>query len=364
MFLSAIFQISAAILLVRIIGFLGHHTKRMGYTNFSNLEESGALGYNLAFRILAPGVYTVFIAIILYLVDANILVNNIWFIAIWYTILNLIVSILFGRFALINKLQYILTHVLAIFVAYCFYVLSLSKGTFFILPDSDNFRTELWVILILFFYAVLVNYEPNQAKYVQKKEKYIQSRYKFFCNKYQKIIEADPFKVDLLQKLFFAIMILEDLNRNVLTRFIERALFPFGLVRTTGIMQVSSTQNLTDNKSVALAKRRIQQIYTDNENKFENNYDLIKHIAEKYNPSGEYIQGIIEVFRELFGWELLCSSRSDKREHAPESIFPEMKDIEEYKDILVFFEEIAELVKEKVKDEKLKLNKDSKKAGS
>ena len=106
-----IFQICATAFLVWLIGFFGSNTRKFGYTNFSDIENGGTLGYNLIYRILAPSICITLFAILLYSFHVTLLLTNIWLGAVWYVILSFSISVVFGKFALVNKGYYFFTQI-------------------------------------------------------------------------------------------------------------------------------------------------------------------------------------------------------------------------------------------------------------
>ncbi len=356
--LITIFQISAAVILMWLMGFFGQHTRKLGYVNFSDIEREGVLAYNLVLRVFAPSVYLVILSTALYLLDLDMLVQNIWMIAIWYAVISTTISITLGRFVLVNKIHYFFVHIIAIILTYFLYTTALNKGLLFILPDSANFRTELWFIVIAFFYVVLSNYQPDATKFYERKKKYIKSRYKFLKNKYQHLLVEQLIKNDFLEKLFFAIMIMENLNRNKLTRFFERLCHPFGAVKTTGVMQMTSSQKLNDAESIKLAQKELIKLYEKYKNNADDAYQLVIKIAEGYNPSSEYSYGVADVLRELIGNDFWSIFKPSKPANIQSLLLPNIDSIKEYKDVLGFLERFLDLAKEQVLAEKNKLDKE------
>jgi len=338
-----IFQICATAFLVWLIGFFGSNTRKFGYTNFSDIENGGTLGYNLIYRILAPSICITLFAILLYSFHVTLLLTNIWLVAVWYVILSFSISVVFGKFALVNKGYYFFTQILAVAVAYLLHVVSLNKGLEFILPDSSNFRTELWVIFIIFFYTVLTNYQQGSEK-----------NYNFLHKKYQCLLEKQFSQNVFLEKLFFSIMIIEDLNRNRIVRFFERNFHFLGLVKTTGIMQVSSSQKLTDEESIKLAQNKIGQLYQENKDKYDNNYDVAMKIAEEYNPSENYVSSIMDILKELIENKFLFSTKKENQNDPNNS---SSQDIKEYSDILRILDNMHNLIKEYIDLEKTNFKK-------
>ena len=168
-----------------------------------------------------------------------------------------------------------------------------------ILPDAENFRTELWIILLIFFYSILNSYEPNPSKYYERKKRYIKNLYTSLKNRYGKFLsdelEANPF----LRGLFFSIMIVEAINRNRFLRFIERTLYPLGLIKTTGIMQVKSDKPLSDEESIRVAQRKIIDLYNKHRDTSRGNYDLARKIIEKYNGGYSYLDSVTSIYSSM-----------------------------------------------------------------
>lgn len=97
----------------------------------------------------------------------------------------------------------------------------------------------------------------NQAEYL-KLEKKLYS----FRREYEDCLTL-RFQEDLcLQALFYTIALVEDANRPNWKRKIERLLFPLGMVKSTGLMQILSHEKaLSDKESVVLSLPKIQKIW-------------------------------------------------------------------------------------------------------
>ncbi len=246
----ATLQIFATIPLAFLVNFFGKHSIKIGYLNLSDIQSEGSLGYNLIFRILAPSAYIALLSILLYVVGFEEFVQSIWLISLWYVLLNFFILLSLGRLPLIDKSLYLFTQILAIVITYFLYEASFSKGLQAILPDSGNFRTELWMILIIFFYSVLKNYEPDFSTAFERREKYIIKFYARLMGRYSRYLQTE-FNLDpFLEKIFFSIMIVESMNRSKFLRFIEKTLHPLGFIKTTGVMQVKSRKLLSDEESI------------------------------------------------------------------------------------------------------------------
>ena len=180
-----IFQIISAIILLLFVNILGKSSRVFGYVNTSDILEEDNLGFNFIFRILSPAIFISFLVIILYKLGLTNFIQDIWLIALWYAVIHFLMILFLNRWALINKLFYLFTQTLSILLAYWFYNISLSRGIEFILPEGANLRTEIWLIVIIFFYGLLNNYSPDYDKREFRKRNHIKKAYLLFYEKYK-----------------------------------------------------------------------------------------------------------------------------------------------------------------------------------
>lgn len=99
----------------------------------------------------------------------------------------------------------------------------------------------------------------------------------------------------VLQRIFFAIMLVEDFNRPRLARAFERLLFKTGKAASTGIMQMTAGASLSDEQSVTLAQERIGGAYRHFKKNNSEEYQLVRDVAGDYN-SGGYPDMVIEIY--------------------------------------------------------------------
>ena len=291
-----VFHITSAIVLTYLVGFFGKASRKLGYVNISDIFDNDSLGFNLSFRILTPALFISFLSVILYKINLNYFVVNIWFIVIWYIVGNFIILLVFNRWQFVDKLVYFFVLFVTILVAYWFYATSLSKGLDYILPESGNFRTEIWFILIFYIFNLLQNINPNYEKLEQSKKNLLQSKLNYFYKKYRKLLLQEFKENVVLNRLFFSIMIYEDMSRPKIIRFFEKILFPFAVIKTSGIMQIKNKTFLTDEESVVLAQNKILNYY--NEYKSHEEYKLVQILASKYNDE-MYAGNIINIYFQI-----------------------------------------------------------------
>jgi len=360
MLLQLIFQISSAALLALLINFLGKISRRLGYTNFSDITAEGFLGYNIVFRILSPAVFISLFTIPLYILGLEEFIKNIWLIAVWYAIFSFGIVMVLNRLPLINKPLYFAVQIGAIGLAYAFYSLALSRGLEFVLPDNANFRTELWFVILIFFYSLLNSYEPDVTGYYNRREKLIQRKYKTLSRRYGRIVNELSKEDEFIKDLIYSVMIVEDLNRNKVIRTLERWLFPFGLSKSTGIMQVVSEKPLSDEESIRLGVQKILDLYSRYKDESNDNYNLIRRIVDDYNVGSSYLEAVTNVYGEIAGSYNLYKKRCVKEgASAPgdQTGFGGLENMKDFGAFLDFLEKAAGEIKELVKNEKQKLAK-------
>ena len=264
----------------RVLG-MDYHTRVVQYT----FDDVGIA--NIVYRIISPVVTTYIMVIVLSL--GSIAIGQHWSLAIrWMPVLIywiiqiLIVSIRTGEIypiwtVFIQALVSLMTAIYFDWVVVC--KLPVSGITAF---DQSNIG---WQVLTGIFLAASqfvlsgiirgVNRYNNrlQRKYYQRvypngsAEKPLDQRTERILYKYIREYDdmlPERFSSDLLLRaFFFTVMLIEDSNRPKWFRMVERAGFCFGIVRTTGIMQVRSKKVLSDGESVAASLPIIEKIWND-----------------------------------------------------------------------------------------------------
>lgn len=271
---------------------------KKGYVTIDQLLSTTNLGYNLLYRILSPVVFISFVAVILYELKLPTLISNIWLVSVYYFAYNFIALLVMRKFELINKLLYFVIVFSGITLSYWVYSTTLRFGLNAILPDAGGFKTELWLIIIGYFYYLLNNFTPDFRAEYGRKNQFLLNRYKALSQKYDKFLLSDFKSKDLLRLIFYSIMITEDINRPPLIRKVENLLFFTGRIKTTGIMQVTNDKILSDKESIVLAGKIIAESYKKHFNTKDSDYVIASKIAEDYNAGG-YGTTVMQNFNSL-----------------------------------------------------------------
>lgn len=253
-----------------IVNSVGKILKGRGYEVIEFEESKDNLpGFNLIFRIVFPILLIIFYAYFISLTYYQYLNKNLYYVNYYYLVIRFTHTILFGNYLLLNLPRQIIIYISIIILNEIIcdnYIFNISK----LFPNFDNFINEIWLLIILFIYKLTNEITVNNEKIDERKSKFILYRFNYFYKKYAKIIKQNkgfPFIFEI-----FSIMIYEDYNRPYSFRWLERCLkfFKFN-IKTTGIMQITSTQTLSDKKSIFKAIKEFRKKYS--ESLFDTYYD-------------------------------------------------------------------------------------------
>ncbi len=296
MFISLVFNFSLGLIFILVNNYFGSRSSGLGYLSYYDVSKiPSESGFNFLFRVLGPSVFISICSIFLYKLDLDLLVDNIYFAVIFYVVINFVIITFLDRWCFVNKLTYVLTQLGMILTAYYFYILSLSRGLEYILPEPGNFRTELWFIVILYFYGLSQNYRSGDDSF-ERRRIVVREKYKFLKNKYTYLLSGKLLDDDVLRMKFFSIMIAEDINRPRFVRVIEKLFFPLHLVKTSGIMQVKSVEYLSDEQSIKIAEKKVLESF--NKTISTSPFEIIVAVCKDYN-GGLYKDLIISIYRDI-----------------------------------------------------------------
>lgn len=147
--------------------------------------------------------------------------------------------------------------------------------------------------------------EAGRADSIDTSEKKLYSYVRQYGSLLPERFDADV----LLRSAFYAIMAIEDYNRPARIRVIERMAFPFGLSKTTGIMQQRCDRALSDEESVKLAVEYVSTMWDSYLRKFARSRKAVRgpHTALEFGTNWyrydyESLRGVLVTsFSELYG---------------------------------------------------------------
>lgn len=291
------FHFFLSLVLFALIGRIGRLLSPFGYVSvfsFNARDESPA--FNFVYRVGFPVLYIVVLTYTLLFLNIYEFSKNIWVIVPIYFSLRIIFIIIMERVRLFNFAYFISVFACSTLLSWKIYDKFLSNGDL-LLPDKENFTSEIWFICILFAYNVLNKIDGkksyNKRKY--REERYIKHTYNRIRDEYGYIIDAVCDST--LRRIIYSILIIENFNRPRIPRAIERLL---GGERSYGIMQVKSKFKLSDVESIKLGVDKISKDYEEVLPGKDSSYMIRHDTIRKYNPCDDYVLIVDEVHNILW----------------------------------------------------------------
>lgn len=297
-------HIVLAILLFFLVNWLGSRSEPLGYMQLSiGMQDDTAPTFNYLFKVLAPVVFIILMAALFQVLNLPAFNKNIYLVVVYYWAFRLLYVILLGHASLLDWKVQILYWVSSIGLAVWVYSLIDKLET--ILPSSQSLIEELWLLIILFIYTIINKLQFFRGETEERKKRYIDRQYTKFHNRFGNQVD-EYFDNDLLRALTFSIMIYENYNRSDFARFLERLLLKNSKKKHTyGIMQVMSNHVLSDEESIELGMKKIEQDYKriiseEEECSVELSSWIVFQVANAYNGGDEhYSDEVRDVFTRL-----------------------------------------------------------------
>lgn len=172
-----------------------------------------------------------------------------------------------------------------------------------VIPSRVVLSSLLWALSSLLLLYSIKEFLPYRFYDFKAQQHHVTNLYKKYQKRYSAHLE-EAFQKDVqLRRLFFAILVTEDLNRPLVFRTFERLFFRFGFINTTGIMQVTSPRKLSDRKSVELAQNMILGSYNNHRVNEKIEYMLVRAVAFDYNNGDFYRELIVDTYYNLKAYD-------------------------------------------------------------
>lgn len=297
-----------SIVLFYIVNWIGARSKPLdfGYVQMSvGLQDDTAPLFNYLFKVLAPIVYIILLAVLFQALGWDNLCKDIYLIVVYYWVFRFLYVTVRGQLPLLNWKVQILYWISSIALA--FWVNSIIDKVETVLPSPQALLEQLWILIILFLYSVFNKLEFSREGADKRIKRYTYKKVDSFKKKYGPIVDVQ-FSQDFYKAVVYSIMVYEDFNRPVIARFLERALFLFSKKpHTYGVMQVTSLKPLSDEESIVKACLKIKaDAMSFIPNWYENEDDEVflsgaaNEIFLKYNPGDiEYSCQVNQVFENV-----------------------------------------------------------------
>ncbi len=303
-------QFALAILLFFLTNWIGKHSISFGYMQLSLFVKSDeAPAFNLVIRILTPVVYVIVVTTILYQLGLDSFTSEIHLVVLYYFGLRLLFNMLAGRTRLLNWRTQLLHVSITYALAYFVYdkILRVKAN---ILPDFSTISNELWIIVLIFIYELFNELKFSDERSKRRKSNYLHHRYYLYKGMYQPVIEELTTN-QKLQALIYTIMIYEAFNRPKAYRIVETILFPLGISKTLGIMQIKTEHHVSDSESVRLGAQKIladvSSAATEAMDRYGHSDRLEWYVLDgsisRYNAGSQYRSEILRLFgfvRDVF----------------------------------------------------------------
>lgn len=300
--------IALAVILFYIVNWIGAQSKPLdfGYVQMSvALQDDTAPLFNYLFKVLAPIVYIILLAVLFQATGWKDLCDNLYLIVVYYWAFRFIYITVRGQLPLLNWKVQVLYWVSSISLAV--WVNSIIDKVESILPSPEALLEELWILIILFLYSIFNKLEFSREGADRRIKRYTYKKVDYFQKRFGAIIDSN-FSVDFFKACVYSIMVYEDFNRPALARFIERLFSHFtSSSHTYGIMQVKSSKSLSDEESVELACKKIKKDvleilpeYYCGEDDSVYLYGLAYGVFKKYNPGDpKYSEQVVQVYKNI-----------------------------------------------------------------
>ncbi len=282
-----LFQIITAIILFFLINIIGKYAPTdLRYFQISSfLETDEAPAFNFSFRILTPIVFIILLSALLYSVEMDNYVKDIYFICIYYVLFRAFFNIAISRTLLVNWKKQFFYAVCIVGLSYFIYKkIIITKQN--LLPDFTNIANELWIIILVFLYNLVNNVQVPNVGAEKRKYIYVKTTFLKLKKNYGEIVDSFSTNVRF-QQIAYSIMLHENFNRPKLFRIIEYLNSFFKKEGTYGIMQVKSNKILTDYESVKLGMEILQKNFKNYKLEFQQEIEN-KAQDDSYYNSTEY----------------------------------------------------------------------------
>lgn len=291
MMLIVMVHILLALVLFRLVNWLGEHATDFGYASTTLFEEpTESLALNFLIRALAPSVYVVALGAIAVASGYPELRVGVYWIAIYYYCIRAAYIFAVNMQLLVNWYRFFrhaIVGLIAVWLAYDALILPNRS----LLPDLDAAGNELWLAILAFIYAASNRVTVSDGGGARRRNSFVKASFDRAKKSFGELIDG-PIADERLKLIAYSILIYEDYCRPPTVRLLERLIFWREHV-TTGVMQVSSRAPLTDAESVRLGVKKLSESWLHHS---ENEpYLRVRETIADYNRDDEYVGKVLEV---------------------------------------------------------------------
>jgi hypothetical protein len=206
-----------------------------------------------------------------------------WLIAVFIMAIRFVAIIAMSRWQLVHKARWLFFSLLSVVAGIVVCRAVLDTNSPFLRLSGNTIILISWLIASVLIYKLLSQSRFGDLDEYAAYRRNVIRLHKMYRLRYEAEL-TKAFKVTtVLNRIIFSIMIAEDLNRPILARKLEWFTFKRHQKASTGIMQITAKEYLSNSKSIAIAQEIILGSYNSNKKKKKDEYSLIKAVALDYN---------------------------------------------------------------------------------
>ncbi|MEE1656736.1 hypothetical protein VB618_11050 [Microvirga sp. CF3062] len=241
-------HIALAVALFFLVNWIGRHAIDFGYISTTLFEEPNeSVALNFFIRALSPAVFIIILSAIFVALGLPVLRLGIVMVAPYYYLVRVGVIFLFNRYNLISWPRYLVHALVGISAAALAYHYLIVPNRSLI-PNLETAGNELWLAILAFLYAVSNKIPLSGGPGARRRNSFVTKHYMTARREFGDLINSKVTD-DLLKLVAYSVLVYEDYCRPPAIRALERLAW-WKQNRTTGILQVSAKDALSDEESV------------------------------------------------------------------------------------------------------------------
>jgi len=288
-------HVTLAVVLFFSVNWIGKHAVDFGYVSTSLFEEPNeSVALNFFIRALSPAVFIILVSSAAVSLDRSDFRFGIIMVVPYYYVVRAGIIFLFNRHRLISWPRYIGHALFGIGIAALAYNYLIVPNRS-LLPDLETAGNELWLALLAFLYAVANKIPLSGGPGARRRNVFVNVHYTTARRLYGGIIDMKVTD-NLLKLVAYSVLVYEDYCRPPAIRILERLAW-WKKKRTTGIMQVSAADVLTDYESVSRGLDILLASWDTYS--CEERWLRVRSTIADYNKDEDYIGRVQEVMEIL-----------------------------------------------------------------
>jgi hypothetical protein len=211
---------------------------------------------------------------------------------------------LIGAKYMSEKILHVACIFLVVIVAFLVNVFAQKSSIAILAPSISGLIDNLWsslliaILIIAYLKATNLSQRSNDSNTQDIAfSNYVLSSFELIHRKYSDIINQACNKSNCSKYLVYSVLIYENMNRPKLLRMMENSLLKiFPIELTAGLAQVKSKKPLTDDESIVLAAKILENTVS-----YDSFFDpeQVRETLTAYNDGDTYVQSILAIQNKL-----------------------------------------------------------------